>query len=135
MNSEITDLTSAPAQLLARAAIEISTYELRELVNTSVQFGPPITLNGPLFRVEKNLIAPVCWAAMMEFVDWGAAILSESSIDQSTYLLIDMAQVDRMFRYLERKFNSRADQQGENTKQLIIRKPVRKSADNGWVIG
>ncbi|WP_282344337.1 hypothetical protein [Pseudomonas sp. PS02288] len=135
MNNEIVTLTPSDIRLFMHAAIDMRLSELEDLIVTSIQHGPVISLSGRLHRIEKEAIPPLCWSALMEFVEWGAGIVAHNTESQCSYLLADAAHVERMLRLIAKRFDSDS---GETESQVVLNrpdqvplvKPLRKREDS-----
>jgi len=122
MNTEISQLSAAETKLLMQVTLEMRLSELKDFINASIQYGPPISLGGRLHRIDQDLIFPVCWQALMEFVSWGAGIVVHDQDDQSCSLLVDSAHAERLLRLVEKHLHSDS---GQGEKQAILNCPNR----------
>lgn len=110
MNNEISYLTLSDARLFMQAALEMQLSELKYLINDCIQHGPAISLGGRLHRIDQKVISPLCWEALMEFVDWGAGIIACDSNDPFDYLLADSAHVESVLRFIAKRLDSDSGQ-------------------------
>jgi len=125
MHREISLLAHSDVRLLMQVALEMRLSELKDLINASIQHGPAISLRGRLHRIDQKVIPPLCWEALMEFIEWGAGIIAHDANDQSCYLLADSSHVERMLRLIAKHLDSDS---GQNEKQVTLNRPNRLPA-------
>lgn len=117
MNNDISYLTLSDARLFMQAALEMRLSELKDLINNCIQHGPAISLGGRLHRIDQKVIPPLCWEALMEFVDWGAGIIACDPNDQFDYLLADSNHVEGVLRFITKRLDSDS---GQSEKQATL---------------
>ncbi|SFI61868.1 hypothetical protein SAMN05216206_2560 [Pseudomonas guineae] len=135
MNKDISYLTISDTHLFTQAALEIRLSELKELINNCIQHGPAISLSGRLHRIDQKVIPPLCWEALMEFVDWGAGIIACDPNDQFNYLLADSNHIEGVLRLIMKRLDSDSGQSEEQAslkrqRQIPSIRPSKKHDDS-----
>jgi len=122
MHDEPSLLPHSASRLLMQAALEIPLGELKSLVSDSIQYGPPIRMDGPLTRVEQVTTPANSWVALLEFTGWGVGVVAHELGMHSAYLLANSAHLERVLRTIAKRLESDSGQSEQQAK-LSQQKP------------
>lgn len=123
MARETTYLSHADLQLISRAVREIHITELRDLINTSIQYGPAIIRQGCMHHINQHDLPPIFWKALEIFVEWGAGNICKDQQGSSYFLQAGSDHVDRMLKLIAERLDSTSGQ-GEN--QSCLNRPFQR---------
>ena len=118
MTNESEHLSENDLKLISRAVRELNTAELRDLINTSIQYGPPITTRGRMHQINQFDVHPTFWGLLEVFVEWGAGdIYHDQNIDSQS-LRANSDHLERMLKLIAERLNSAAGE-GDIQSSLI----------------
>lgn len=117
MSHEVRHLSQADLQLISRATREIHVAELQDLINISIQYGPPIIAQGRMHHIIQHDLPPIFWKALGVFVEWGAGNIYKDQHGSSYLLQAGSDHIERMLKLIAERLDN-ASGQGENQSGL-----------------
>ncbi|MCV4156573.1 hypothetical protein OD800_13305 [Pseudomonas aeruginosa] len=129
MHDQISPLSRSASRLLAQAALEINIEELKELVSDCIQYGPLINLDNPLTLIDQATTPPIIWEALINFIGWGAGVITRASCINNSLLYVQSAHLERLLRAISKRLDGSASQ-GERMLELarkLVIPQVRQS--------